>query len=95
MVDPISAVSLPATGAAPVEQASPGNFVEWLDNEMVLANSRLQEADQAVRGLAVNDTENLHQVMIALSKAEVTFELVTQVRNRLLEGFQEILRMQI
>jgi flagellar hook-basal body complex protein FliE len=48
-----------------------------------------------VARLAAGDTDNLHQVMIALEEAKLSFQLMVQVRNKLLESYQDILRMQI
>ncbi|TMG74310.1 MAG: flagellar hook-basal body complex protein FliE [Betaproteobacteria bacterium] len=52
-------------------------------------------ADDAVRRLAVGEPVNLHQVMVQLERAKLQFELVLQVRNKLLEAYQDLLRMQI
>ena len=43
----------------------------------------------------MGETDNLHQVMMALDKAKVSFQLMVQVRNKLLEAYQDVLRMQI
>jgi flagellar hook-basal body complex protein FliE len=71
------------------------DFADWLGQGVQSVNQDIQAADQAVRQLAVGETDNLHQVMISLSKAQTSFELAVQVRNRLLEGFQEIMRMSV
>ena len=58
--------------------------------------SRIQiEADQASQQLAAGGTEDLHQVMILTEKANLALELTIQVRNKLLEAYQEIMRMQV
>ena len=58
-------------------------------------NEQIKASDINLRKLAMGEMDNLHQVMMSLEKAKTSFELVLQVRNRLLEGYQEILRMQI
>lgn len=75
--------------------ATPGSFAGWLMKEMQAVNSQLLSADKEVQGLAAGQNDNLHQVMLSLEKAKIEFELVLQVRNRLLEGYQEIMRMQV
>ncbi|HRT61008.1 MAG TPA: flagellar hook-basal body complex protein FliE [Syntrophales bacterium] len=58
--------------------------------------NRLQlEADQAIRNLEVGKTGSLHEAMIALEKADVSFRAMMQVRNKILEAYQEIMRMQV
>ncbi len=78
--------------------AYPGSgldFAAWLQKSFAEANGKLASADQQVARLAAGDTDNLHQVMIALEEAKLSFQLMVQVRNKLLESYQDILRMQI
>ena len=57
---------------------------------------RLQTAaDAAVGDLATGRVENLHQVVVAINEADLSFRLMMQVRNRLLEAYREIMRMQV
>jgi len=44
---------------------------------------------------SVGETSNIHDVLLSIEKAKLSFELGLQVRNRLLEGYQEIMRMQV
>jgi flagellar hook-basal body complex protein FliE len=53
------------------------------------------EADQAVQELATGNEKDIHQTMIALEKAEVSFQLMMQVRNKIVSAYEEIMRMQI
>lgn len=71
------------------------SFASWLQSEVGLINNQINEADVQVQRLAVGDTDNLHQVMTSLEKAKLSFELGLQVRNKLLESYQEIMRMQV
>lgn len=70
-------------------------FADWLGQEISSVNDQIQTSDSLVQQLAVGEADNLHQVMIALEKAKLQFELVVQVRNKLLEGYQEVMRMQV
>ena len=57
---------------------------------------RLQkEADQAVQDLAAGKGKDIHNVMIALEKAEISFQLVMQVRNKIINAYETIMRMQV
>ena len=58
-------------------------------------NQQLLSANTATQRLAAGDVENLHQVMIQLEEAKLSFQLLVQVRNRALEAYQEVMRMQI
>jgi len=89
-IDPIS--SLPAARAA---QAPAGDFGSWLANTVGRVNQDLVQADQGIQQLATGEVGNLHQVMVSLEQARIGLQLVVQVRNRLLEAYQEVLRMQV
>lgn len=70
-------------------------FSEQLLAEISSANSKLVSAEGALQELAAGRSNNIHHVMLALEDAKLSFQLLIQVRNKLLEGYQDILRMQI
>jgi len=45
--------------------------------------------------LATGQVDNLHQVMIALDEAKMSFQMLVQVRNKLLEAYQDVIRMSV
>jgi len=58
-------------------------------------NQDVVGSQAAVQELALGDAQNLHQVMIRLEEAKLGFQLLVQVRNRLLEAYQEIMKTQV
>lgn len=82
----------PVTTDAGAEATS---FSEWVRNELRAVNNDMIAADDGVRRLAVGDPVNLHQVMVNLERAKLRFDLVLQVRNKLLEAYQDVMRMQV
>ena len=88
---------LPASKPIEVEAnpTQPQNFEKWLNSQLQNVNGTLINAEHQLQSLAVGDVENLHQVMIAMGEAKFTFQLAMQVRNRVLEAYQEVLRMQV
>lgn len=71
------------------------DFAAWLRKSMEETNTQLVDADRQIARLALGETDNLHQVMLSLEKARLSFQLMVQVRNKLLESYQDVLRMQI
>jgi len=53
------------------------------------------EADQAMQGLATGQVNNIHETMIAIEKANLSFNLMVQVRNKLVQAYEEIMRTQV
>ena len=58
-------------------------------------SEQLQTSQVDLQRLASGDVGNLHQVMIRLEESRISFQLMLQVRNRLLESYQEVMRMQV
>jgi flagellar hook-basal body complex protein FliE len=97
-VEAIAAVgSIAAPGdIAPVASANQGGgFGDWFTQELGQVNRTLATAEQDVRQLATGQVENLHQVMIHLEEAKLSFQLLAQVRNHLLDAYQEVMRTQV
>jgi len=88
---PVSAQAFEARAQA----GAPADFSSWLTAEVDKVNGQLLAADKELRELALGGTQNLHQVMIALEEAKLSLQLMVQIRNRALEAYQDILRMQI
>ncbi|MCH1429998.1 MAG: flagellar hook-basal body complex protein FliE [Chlamydiales bacterium] len=58
-------------------------------------NTLQHDADSQVQKLAAGEVENLHEVTLAMDEAEVAFDMMMQIRNKLVEGYKEIMRMQV
>ena len=84
-----------AAGAAGA-QATPGAGFGKLLEDMVGKVSDLQQnADRSIQSLAVGESKGLHEVMLAVEKASISFQMMTQVRNKAVEAYQEIMRMPV
>jgi flagellar hook-basal body complex protein FliE len=70
-------------------------FVDVVEKLLGEANAGQLQADQAMRELATGHADNLHDVMLAVAKADLTFRMILEVRNRLTEAYQEVMRMQV
>ena len=85
-----------AAGGASGSQKSKGpGFKEAFEKYLDQVNELQGEADKAVVDLAAGKTDNLHQVVAAVNEADLSFRLMMQVRNKLMEAYKEIMRMQV
>lgn len=84
-----------AVAAAASPQPAPAGFGDWFVRGMEEVNGQLNGSQAELQGLALGEAQNLHQVMIRLEETKLAFQLMVQVRNRLLEAYQEVMRMQV
>ena len=91
-------------GATPLRPPVPGRdkavpdgaeFKDILQHSIDEVNRLQKEADTAGRALINGETDNVAEVMTAVEKATKSFEMLMQVRNQLVEAYEEILRMRI
>ncbi len=91
-----AAPSSPRPQAAVAGQATGLDaFGKTLEQAIQALNNQQLEADQWAARLAAGEDVDLHQVLIALEQAEIGFRLALQVRSKLVEAYQEIMRMQV
>jgi flagellar hook-basal body complex protein FliE len=81
--------------SAPTGPAEQGAFGKIIEGALEKISQPQMEANQAVQNLALGRTDNLHQVLLSVAKADLTFRMVLEIRNRLTEAMQEIMRMQV
>ena len=72
-----------------------GTFAQTLGGLVGEVSAKQAVANDAVKGLLAGQNVSLHQTMIAMEEASVSFQLMVEVRNRMLESYQELMRMQI
>lgn len=72
-----------------------GGFLGSLKDAIAQVNEVQLDASQAVDKFVSGESENVHQMMMALQKADVSFQLMMQVRNKLVSAYEDIQRMQM
>ena len=70
-------------------------FESRMQELLTETNSSQIQADESVRAMAAGEEVDLHGTMIALEKAGLTMKLTVAVRNKALEAYHEIMRMQV
>jgi flagellar hook-basal body complex protein FliE len=80
---------------APTESSKETGFGAHLEKALGEVNELQQKADNAIQQLVGEGKGDLQQTMIALEKADISFRLMMQIRNKVLEAYQEIMRMQV
>jgi flagellar hook-basal body complex protein FliE len=70
-------------------------FIKHLRETVNEVDTMQKSADKMAADIASGKNENIHETMLAATQAELGFNFVVQVRNRVLEAYQEIMRMQV
>lgn len=70
-------------------------FAQVLNDAVKDVNNMQVEADKTMESFVLGETDELHQVMIASEEAKLSLQYMVQLRNKVVEAYQEISRMQI
>ena len=84
------AVSSKVSGVQPGE-----NFSDLLKNALNSVNDAQSEAAGALEQVLSGDSKDIHETMVALQKADVSLKMMLEVRNKILEAYQEVMRTQM
>lgn len=77
------------------EEGKGNSFRDELSNAINNVNQLQLDSDQYTEKLVTGEIENVHEVMIASQKADIAMQMMTAVRGKLVDAYQEIMRMQI
>ncbi|MBV9745071.1 MAG: flagellar hook-basal body complex protein FliE [Acidobacteriia bacterium] len=95
---PITPISVPVlTDPLGVDKpaSSPGAFHEALKSAIQTVESSGQQASASVERFLSGEGEDLHTAVLATERAQLTFDLFVQARNKVVSAYQEIMRMQM
>ena len=96
MPAPITSInSIPNLAAiqAPGQASQPGAFQSVLNGAIQTIESTSQDATVAVQKFLNGENEELHTAALAVQKATMTFDLGLQVRNKVIDAYQQIMQM--
>ncbi|MGC4375632.1 flagellar hook-basal body complex protein FliE [Fictibacillus sp. Mic-4] len=74
---------------------APASFAHILNTMIHKVNDSQIQADQAAEQLVTGKATDLHQVMIASEKANITLQTALEIRNKVIEAYQEVMRTQV
>jgi flagellar hook-basal body complex protein FliE len=84
-----------STSHAPGAAAPGATFSDLLRNSVDQVNVAQQQADHAISELVAGRSKNIHETMLTIERADSSLKLMTQVRNKILDAYREIMRMQV
>jgi flagellar hook-basal body complex protein FliE len=92
---PIDFVTVTTAEKKQTSEFKNSRFTDLFWNVLDEVDDLQHEADHSVRQLAAGRQKDIHQTMIAMEKAEISFQLMMKVRNKIIAAYEEIMRMSI
>ena len=90
--------AVPGSGAmanAAQDTGAPDTFANLMQSQLTDLNASVGAAETAMHDLASGKSVELHEVMISLERARLSVQTFVQVRNKLIESYQDLMRMQL
>ena len=85
----------PLTPSGPLPAAPHDGFSQMLDGLVGTVTAKQDAAQVMTRQVLLGDSDQLHQSVIAMQEASVAFSMMVEVRNKLVDSYQELMRMQV
>jgi flagellar hook-basal body complex protein FliE len=82
-------------GQAGAASAGGRSFADMINDSMNKVNELQLQADQGVKELIAGRNKNIHETMLMMEKADMSFKLMMQVRNKIIDAYREVMRMQV
>lgn len=83
------------SGRAVKPRGTQESFAKVLQHSIQEVNQLQHAADRSIEQLIAGRSKNLHETMIAMEKADISFRLMMEVRNKIIEAYHEVMRMQV
>ncbi len=81
--------------ARPVQETSPESFQNLLGDAIGSLEKLQSEADVSAARFVAGEPVELHEVLLATERVSIAFQLVVQARNKVVEAYQDVMRMQV
>ena len=81
--------------SGPPAVSNGGLFGSVVERFVADANTQQLAADKSVEMLATGQSDSVHETMLALAKADLSMRLFMEVRNKVIDAYQEVMRMQL
>jgi flagellar hook-basal body complex protein FliE len=97
VINPISPINPISQGSSTASGESKGNtdFKKILGNAIDKVNSTVENAEQATQDFATGKTTDISSVLVTAEKADIALQLTTEITNKIISSYQDIMRMQI
>lgn len=92
---PVQPINVNANSNSSEIKSEGVSFADFLNNAISDVNKLQLESERLNEAFAMGKNDNIHEVMIAAEKADIALQFTVQLRNKLLDAYQEIMRMPV
>ncbi len=71
------------------------DFSQYIKNALDKVNSKYLEADELTNSLVTGDAEDIHTVVLATEEAKLSLQLATEIRNKFVDAYKELMNVQV
>ncbi len=89
------APEIPGAAGGDSSSTDGSSFQNMLKNGLDKVNEAQSQADHAVKEMVAGRTQNIHETMLLLEKADMTYKMAMQVRNKIIDAYREVMKMQV
>ena len=82
-------------GKSPVQSPKFGSFSDLLTNNLHQVDQLQKRSDQITQDFVLGKTDNIHRVTLASEKAQIALSLTIAIQNKVIEAYEEIMRLQV
>ena len=86
---------LPGMDSKKPQEGQEKGFADMLSDSLAKVDRQIRTADEQAQRMVAGEDISIHSTMINLEKANISLEFMLQIRNKVIEAYQEIMRMQI
>ena len=83
------------TGSIKVEKKDASSFKDTLAGFMQDVNSMQNQANQSIEKMAAGEITDVHQVMNSVEEAKMAFNMMMEIRNKVMSAYEEVMRMRL
>jgi flagellar hook-basal body complex protein FliE len=95
-VERVTKQEMHKNGMSPSPTQEPGvGFLDLLEKSVNQVNQYQVQSDTAIQELIAGRTKNVHEAMLAIERADMSLKMLMQVRNKVLDAYREIMKMQV
>lgn len=84
-----------ANGMDAPAPAGGSSFSQMLSSSLEKVNTDQHQADSAIKEMVAGRSKNIHETMLTVERADASLKMMMQVRNKILEAYKEVMRMQV